>query len=213
MVVDDQQLLDAVRVQDLLGFLEADAGARGDEVVLGHHLGDGAVEPLLEAEVAVREDADELAVLRDRQTRDVEAAHDRERILDALIRAHGHRVGDHAALRLLHLLDLERLRRDRHVPMDEADAALLRDRDRHPRLGHGVHRRRDQRDVERDPARELGRDVGVARHDRARCGNQEHVVEGESLAYFTQVHATLPKTKKPPRGERAGLRCATQATF
>ena len=38
--------------------------------------------------------------------------------------------------------------------MDDADAALLRHRDRQPRLGDGVHRRAEQRHVDADVARE-----------------------------------------------------------
>ena len=40
LVVDHQQLLDAVLVQQALGLVLADALAHGDELVLGHQLGD-----------------------------------------------------------------------------------------------------------------------------------------------------------------------------
>ena len=62
--VDDRQLLDLVAVEDLLGLLERRPDRRRDEVPRGHQLGDAARRVLLEAEVAVREDADEAAVAR-----------------------------------------------------------------------------------------------------------------------------------------------------
>jgi hypothetical protein len=61
-VVDDEELFDAVLVEDVLGLLERGADGDGDEVGLGHHVADGDVGAGDEAEVAVGEDADELAV-------------------------------------------------------------------------------------------------------------------------------------------------------
>ena len=43
-----------------------------------------------------------------------------------------------------------------HVPVDDPDAALLGQRDRQVRLGHRIHGRAQQRDVEGDVAREPG---------------------------------------------------------
>ena len=79
------------------------------------------------------------AVARHRQARDVEALHDLERLGDRLLGLNRHRIDDHAALGLLHLLDLERLRSDRKVPVDDAEAALLRHGDGRAGLGHRVH--------------------------------------------------------------------------
>ena len=49
----------------------------GDQVLLGHHLGDRQVEAVLEAQVAIGEDADQLAVLGDRHAGDAVALHQR----------------------------------------------------------------------------------------------------------------------------------------
>ena len=51
----------------------------------------------------------------------------------------GDRVGDHAGLGPLDDVDLGGLVLDRQVAVQHADAALARHRDRHPRLGDGVH--------------------------------------------------------------------------
>ena len=42
LAVDHQKLLDAVLMQQTLGFVLADAFAHGDELVLGHQLGDAS---------------------------------------------------------------------------------------------------------------------------------------------------------------------------
>ena len=186
-----RQLLDAVRVQDLLGLLQADARPRGDQIVLGHHLGDRAVEALLEAQVAVGEDADQAAVARHRQAGDVVLPHDLERVGDALLGLDGDGIGDHAALGLLDLLDLAGLRLHRQVPVDEADAALLR---------HAIAMRDS---VTVSIAAEASgmfswmlreswvATIGVARHDLALGRDQEDVVEGQAFFELTRVHPRL----------------------
>ena len=60
-IVDDQQLFDAVLVQQALGFLLAHAFAHRDQVLLGHQLGHFLVRIGREADVAIGQNADELA--------------------------------------------------------------------------------------------------------------------------------------------------------
>ncbi len=67
------------------------------------------------------------------------------------------------------------------ILVDNADAAFLRDGDRQARLGDGVHRRRNERDVELDVARQTGLQADVAGQDSGVGGNEENVVKGECL--------------------------------
>ena len=88
VVVDDRQLLDLVAVEDRLGLLERRADRRGDEVAARHQRGDRLRGVGLEAEVAVREDADEDAVVvGDRHAGDPVALHQLERVGDEVARA------------------------------------------------------------------------------------------------------------------------------
>ena len=57
--VDDGQLLDAVLAEDGLGLLERGAHRGGDQALLGHDLADALVDVVVEAQVAVGEDADQ----------------------------------------------------------------------------------------------------------------------------------------------------------
>ena len=63
IVVHDGQLLLAGLAQDPLRLFQRDADLRRDQVLLGHGLGDLAVEVCLELQVAVGDDADQLSGL------------------------------------------------------------------------------------------------------------------------------------------------------
>ena len=80
LVVDDQKFLDAMLVQNFFRFFERGADGNGDEVFLGHHFADGNVEAGFKAQVAIGENADQLAVLGDGHAGDLVLAHDLERI-------------------------------------------------------------------------------------------------------------------------------------
>ena len=66
------------------------------------------------------------------------------------------RVLDDAAFEALDLRHFGRLFRRRHVLVHYTQAAFLGDGDRQPGFGHCVHRRRQQRNVERDACGEAG---------------------------------------------------------
>ena len=138
-------------MEDRLGLLERRADGGSDEVPARHQRGDGLRGVCLEAEVAVREDADEDAfVVDDRNAGDPVALHELEGVGDEVARTKGHGLDDHPRLRALHLVDLRDLIGDREVAVHDPETALARQRDREARLGHGVHRGRDHGDVQRD---------------------------------------------------------------
>jgi len=68
------------------------------------------------------------------------------------------------------------------ITMDDADAAGLRHRDRHPRLGDGIHGGRDNWNIERDRAGDVGADIGLRGQDIRQAGFQKHIVERISFA-------------------------------
>ena len=119
-------------------------------------------------------------VVDDRKARDAELRAQRVDLVDRGVGRRRDRVGDHARLAALHPVDLRRLLLDREVAMQDAEAALARDGDRHARLGDGVHRARDERRGDRDPAGHPRRRVGLARDDVGVPGQQQDVVVGES---------------------------------
>jgi hypothetical protein len=145
--VDHRELLDLVAVEDLLRLGERRADRRGDEVARRHECRDRLVDVVLEAEVAVREDADEdSAVVRDRDAGDLVSGHQLECGAHRRVGRQRDRLDDHPRLGPLDLVYLGDLRLDREVAVEDADSALARERDREPRLGDRVHRGRDDRD-------------------------------------------------------------------
>jgi hypothetical protein len=156
-----------------------------------------------EAEVAVGQNADRLAFADDWDPGDAVARHHLEGLVDPLLRLHRDRIDDHAGLGALDLADLGRLGADREVLVQHADAAVLRHADGGLVLGDGVHRRRDQGDVEGDLSRELRSEIDVGRKDVAGAGHEEDVVERQSLANPAIAHFRFvpsPSCGPAPRG-------------
>ena len=85
-LIDDQQLLDLGAMQNLARLVERGADRHGDQLLLGHHLGDRPGGVGLEAQVAIGQDADEAAFLAavfgDRHAGDAVLLHQLERFAD-----------------------------------------------------------------------------------------------------------------------------------
>jgi hypothetical protein len=185
-VVHDEELLDAVPVEQHLRLVEGDADLGGDEI-LRHHLLDALLEVPLEAQVAVRDDADELAPLHHGDAADAVLAHEPERPVDGRVRLDGDGVGHHRRLVLLHLHHLGGLLLDGEVLVDEADAAGRRDGDGHARLGDRVHRRGDDGDVQREVAGQPSRGLDGLREYVGFGGEEQDVVERERQSQIVAI--------------------------
>ena len=179
-IVDDDQFLDPALVEEPPRLLLGHSGADRGEIVAGHQLGDRLARIFGEADVAVGEDADQpAAFLGHRDPGDPVPLHQLERVGQSLVRGHGDRVDHHPALEALHRPHRRRLLLDGEVAVEHPHPAQLRHDDRHVGLGHRVHRRGEDRDVEPDLAGDLGAGVGLARKHRRFAGLEQHVVEGE----------------------------------
>ncbi len=149
--VDNGQFLDTVFLKYLLGFLQTRAFGRSDEFFVGHELLDFAIEILFKDYVAVGQNTHDLLSLVDNND-----AGDRilvHQILDQPDRRffiNGYRVHDHTALGALHLLDFGLLLLDRHVFVDNPDAAFLGKGNCHRRFGDRIHCCTDNRYVQFD---------------------------------------------------------------
>ena len=159
VLVDDGQLFDAVLGQQVLGVLTGDADLADDEAVArGHAVAHAQGGPLVlgnEAQVAVRDDAQEGAVLvHDGQAGDAVVAAEAVEFVDGGVGADGHRVLDHAGFAALDLADLRGLFLDGEVAVEDADAALAGHGDGHARLGDGVHGGGQERDAQRNVLRQ-----------------------------------------------------------
>ena len=104
-------------------------------------------------------------------------------------RRNGDRILDHAALEALDLGDLRRLRLRRHVLVHDAHAAFLGDGYGKPGFGDCVHRRRQQRNVQRNARGEAGLEADVARNDGGVGGKQQNVVK--SQGFLNDTHCAF----------------------
>ena len=129
--VDDKDLLDAVLVQQTENLFIGCAFTNRDEPVLRRHdLGNRRIELCFEARVAARNDADGDAIVDNRHTRYAHRAGQVDDLANRHVRRDGNRVAHHARFELLDHEDLASLFLDRHVLVDNAEAAFLGESDR-----------------------------------------------------------------------------------
>ena len=95
-------------------------------------------------------------------------------------------VGSVAGLEALDARHFASLVGGTQVLVDDADAALLRHRDCETGFGHGVHRGRQQRNVQRDIPGQFGSQGRVGREDVGVGRDEQHIIEGE--CFLDQTH-------------------------
>ena len=187
--VHQGQLLDLVLFEQRLGLGHGDAELGRYKPVFGHGLLDGAGGVHLEADVAVGDDADELAVVvGDGDSGDVVVVHELHGVCHGVLGREEEGVGDDAMLGALDLEDLSGLVFDGHVLVDDADAALSGHGDGHLGLRDGVHARAHDGDVQADAACQAGADVGLPGQHLRPGGQEQHVVESQAIKTQNLFH-------------------------
>ena len=119
---------------------------------------------------------------------DAVARHQRLRVGDRLVGTDGDRVHDHAALAAFDAVHLFRLPVDRHVAMDDADAALLRQRDRQVRFRHRIHGGGDDRNIQSDLAGEAGSGIDFGGEYFAAGRFEKNIIESQALGEYVLNH-------------------------
>ena len=202
VVVHQRQLFDAMAVQDLLRFRQRGADMGRDQLFADHVVADRARVVGGKAHVAVGENADQHAVLiGDRHAADLILAHQCLGVAQGGIRRQRDRIDDHAAFAALYLVHLGDLLFDAQIAMDDAQAALPRQRNRQFALGHRVHGRADHRDVEQQPRMQLDADVHFVGERLRVARGQQHIVKGQRLHFKSRddicnaVDAILPRLR------------------
>src|SRR5688572_29708401 len=188
IAVDHEHALEAMLVHHIHRFLAARAFAHGDQLLARRHDRlHRLIEVLLEAQVAVGHDPDHPARLHHREARDFALALQLDHLAHRHLGRDGHRVAQHARLEALHFRDFGGLRLRREVLVDDAEAAFLRHRDREGRLGHRVHGRGHEREVQLELPGEPRFERNVTRQDARVGGNEKNVVEGQRLPNHPHV--------------------------
>jgi len=86
-------------------------------------------------------------------------------------------IDDHSGFRSFHSIHFFTLAVDRHVAMNNANAALAGDGDREPGFSDGVHSGRGKRDGELQLSREVGTGSDFIGQDRGFSGNEKYIVK------------------------------------
>lgn len=106
----------------------------------------------------------------------------------------------------LDLVDLVRLLGDSHVLVDDPEAPFLSQRDGQLGLGHRVHRRRQDGQVQRDPGGELGAGVDLPREQFRVARFQQDVVERDALIGNAILHQGKSLQARREESERVSNR-------
>ena len=167
-------------VHQRLGFIAARALAHGDQLFArGHDIFDRLIEIGLKAQIAIGDDAHDTTVSADDgQPGYFVLAGNVQHVTHGHHRGNGVGVFDNAAFKAFDFGDFGRLRGGRHVLVNNADAAFLRNRNRQVRLGYRIHGSRYDGNIQVDSARQARFEANLARQHGGMGGNQQNIIEG-----------------------------------
>ena len=181
LIVNDQNALETMLVHQSLGFFEGGALLHNDEAFAGGHDGGNRhILAVFEADVAVRHHAENRAVFSDnRETGDAAHTGETKHVSNRHIRTDGDRIIHDTGFETLHLADFSCLGLSGHILVNNADATLFSESNSETGFSNRIHGCRNERNVERDFARQLGfqgslsgKHIGVRR-------NEKNVIERE----------------------------------
>src|SRR5512146_1376294 len=201
--VHDRQFFDPVLVQNLACLFQTGPLRSGDELFPLHHLRHLEVRAGLETQVPIGQDADQLLLFRHGNARNTVLRHQLVGVADRFIRRNGHGVENHPAFRLFYPVHFRRLIGRREYAMNDAKPALTRHCDRQTGLGHGIHRRTDDGNIDPDVSRQLCANVDFAGQDGGPRRDEDHIIVGQPQTGFFVEH--LPLFRSARLGSRRPL--------
>ena len=167
--------------ENFLRLLQSRADGRCDKVFFCHNRTDFLTGVGNKAQIAVGENADQLAVLNNRNTRNLVLAHKFVRVRNGINGRKEKRVHNNAVFGTLYLIDFVNLLFNAHILVDNANAALTSNRNCHFGLRNGIHRRRHNRRVQLYLFCELSFYINHIRRNVALRGYKQNIVECQPL--------------------------------
>ena len=164
--------------------IRRDIGRCGDKALTRHQFVDPQIRIGRETHIAIGDDANQppRASFHHRNAADAVPVLQRAHFSQSLVRMHGQRVHHHAGFKLLHLPHLRGLIFRREILVDHANAAGLRHGNRHRGFRDGIHRRRNQRNIQPNFLGEPRMRQGLRRQHGGIGGHQQHIIKGISLS-------------------------------
>ena len=187
--VHNQNALDLMLMHQFARVFNAGALRHGNQFGPGRHDGGHRlVKAGFKAQIAVGNQAHQLAVLHHRQAGHLPLALRAhfQQLSNQHFRRNRYRVFHHAAFVPLHFGHGLGLALDAHVLMNNTDAAFLRHGNGQARLGNGVHGGGNQGQVEGNVAREAGLQRDVLGQHLGMGGNKQYIIKG--VGFFNDSH-------------------------
>ncbi len=205
--IQQRKLLDLVRSQHLFGLRQIRLAGMGNQPVARRHSRRDRAVLVRKPHVARRQQSRHPALLIDDNERaDAGAEHGRRGIREVGRGRDGVGIADDAVLFALDDLDLAYLRVDlaaAEATVDDADPALLGHGHLRPR--HGIHVRGDDRPLQRETPREVGREVeggGVATLNDTVPGCEEEIVERAAADEREQIRHAVDSCRSTVKNQR-----------
>ena len=174
-------------VQQLAGFFFVGAFLDGDQTLFGrHHIAYGGFQTVFKAHVTGSHDADQVAILQDRNAGDVVLAGQFEQFTDGGIRFDRDGLFDHTGFETLDLADFVSLLLDGHVLVDDTDTAFLSHGDCQTGFSYGVHCGGNQRNIQFNATGQTSLEADFVRENLGITGDEKDVIECECFLADTQ---------------------------
>ncbi len=142
-IVDHQNTLKAMLVHQVARIFQTGIFLDGNQTLArSHDIFNRLIQVVFKTQIAIGDDADQLPALHHGKSGNPVLPGQIQHIAHRHVGRNGDRILDHAAFETLDLGDFSSLLASRHVLMDDANSALLRQRNRQARARDRIHRGR-----------------------------------------------------------------------
>ncbi len=193
LIVDNQQLFDAVSMQQALGFILLHVFTYSDEVFARHQFIDFLRRIGSKPHITIGQNADETArtfasIFDNRDTGNAVCLHDCLCVGKRRIWSDRDRVYHHAGFKLLDLADFLGLTLRCQIAMNNTNATRLRHSDGQTRFRHGVHCCGEQRQIKLDIFGNTCVQIDLSGHHFGMARLQKHIIKSESERASGRFH-------------------------
>ncbi len=181
--VHNRQFFNPVLFQNISGLVDRCTGRRGDQVFGRHNLFNRPGKILLKAQIAVSKYTHQTIVHRNRHAGNMITRHQFQGVFNGVLRRKKNRINNNTMLRAFNPVNLSRLLFNRHIFMNNANAALSGNGNRHTRFGNRIHAGAHQRNIQPDMTGKACANIHLVWQHTRFCRYQQHIIK--SQAFFS----------------------------
>ena len=168
-----QQLFNRIQISPLL--------YRYQLVFSRHNGGHRGIHMGFKTHIAAGDNADQIPVIQYRHTGDIVLLANFKQAADGLGGINGNRIFNNSAFMFFNNAHLISLLFNGHALVNDTNASFLSHGNRQTGLSHGIHGRRNQRDIELNISGEPGFQADVLGSHLRVTGQQENIIKSEGL--------------------------------